>query len=36
MTLRERGEGNGLVKVELVENKVVNVHKKSSFEKYVC
>ncbi len=28
-------EGNGLVKVELVENKVVNVHKKSSFEKYV-
>ena len=28
-------EGKGLVNVELVENKIVNVHKKSSFEKYV-
>ena len=28
-------EGKGLVKVELVENRFVNVHKKSSFEKYV-
>ncbi|MFK7059150.1 hypothetical protein [Flavobacterium oreochromis] len=28
-------EENGLVKVELVENKIVNIYKKSSFDKYV-
>ena len=28
-------DGIGIVKIELVENKIVNVHKKSSFDKYI-